>query len=977
MIVGKLMVMLGLDKTGFDTGLNSATNKTTLFKKATDKTFAAIKKSIKMAFVASAIIVAKGVADWKKYEAELANVSTMLDKETLPMMKEFEKGMLSMSQEFGESTATLSKGLYDILSASIPASEAMDVLRVSTMAAKAGVTDTGVAADALTTLMNSFADSTKDADYYADILFSAVKFGKTTFGELADSVGNVATLMATAGGSAEEMAGMLSILTRSGIDTRVATTSLKGVITSLLKPSEALTEQLDGVTIGADGFAAVMAKVAGLPPTDLAEMFPNVRALQGVVIGAEGLSAEVEKITNLMEEGSPAQIAFQKQTQTLDYSWNQFKATLKATSITIGKEVAPVFKVLFAELTAWFSENQGKIAEFFKGFVDTIKGAVVFIGNFKEIIIGLGVAFATLSVINTATTAMAGFGVATTLSLGPIAAIAAAVGVLVYALIEVNKISKDYQTAQENMANALDHSATSVEEYDAGITAAGASLDLLKIKQEQNIATLKTMRGITAADIEVQKSQDKIAIASREAEMALMEKNKKDFIYWAEREEEIGKEKAQAEMQNQLDIQASIAKTNADKITAAALDDAQLKQYQAIQDELAYSRMTIEERYNFEIKKLEELGISTKDATDYMKIQFADLYEEVTGESDDGIEEIIDSTAKLEKSQNALWAAFGKGGTQAWEVIIEKTKEGVEEEKTLLEEFKEFIVSDLYTAIYDGIGSIVTAGLDLFNSIMDAQVTAVEDKYAAQTDAEIAYQAFLDGEAIKDKQEQKDKLEDLKERLEKETDLDKKAELEKQISALETSILKQQLDDDAKASRVKAEADAAAEILVIKQKQFKVDKALRMSMAIIDTASAVIRALVDPGGVAGAVLAVTAGILGGISIAKIASEPMPMVSGGGVDIENSGVFSGKAGIDTNNVALTSGEYVMPVQQTRDNYDELEAMRSGESGNSITIVPAPVELFLDSEKIGEGMIQFMTTESDLGTFRLNPKIMGEV
>ena len=148
-------------------------------------------------------------------------------------------------------------------------------------------------------------------------------------------------------------------------------------------------------------------------------------------------------------------------------------------------------------------------------------------------------------------------------------------------------------------------------------------------------------------------------------------------------------------------------------------------------------------------------------------------------------------------------------------------------------------------------------------------------------------------------------------------------------------------------------------------------------MAIIDTASAVIRALVDPGGVAGAVLAVTAGILGGISIAKIASEPMPMVSGGGVDIENSGVFSGKAGIDTNNVALTSGEYVMPVQQTRDNYDELEAMRSGESGNSITIVPAPVELFLDSEKIGEGMIQFMTTESDLGTFRLNPKVMGEL
>ncbi len=47
MIVGKLMVMLGLDKTGFDTGLNSATKKTTLFKKASDATFKAIQKVLK------------------------------------------------------------------------------------------------------------------------------------------------------------------------------------------------------------------------------------------------------------------------------------------------------------------------------------------------------------------------------------------------------------------------------------------------------------------------------------------------------------------------------------------------------------------------------------------------------------------------------------------------------------------------------------------------------------------------------------------------------------------------------------------------------------------------------------------------------------------------------------------------------------------------------------------------------------------
>ncbi len=80
----KLTVLLGLDSKGFTTGINSATGKTTLFAKATDKTFKAIGKAAKIGMLAVAAAFVKGTVDAAKFEKALANVSTMLDKKQCP-----------------------------------------------------------------------------------------------------------------------------------------------------------------------------------------------------------------------------------------------------------------------------------------------------------------------------------------------------------------------------------------------------------------------------------------------------------------------------------------------------------------------------------------------------------------------------------------------------------------------------------------------------------------------------------------------------------------------------------------------------------------------------------------------------------------------------------------------------------------------------------------------------------------------------
>jgi len=1020
--------MLGLDKTGFDTGLNSATKKTTLFKKASDATFKAIQKSIKIAFIASTAIVLKGVADWKKYEAELANVSTMLNKKTMPMMKQFEKGMLSMSQEFGESTTALSKGLYDILSASIPAAEAMDVLEVSAMAAKAGVTDTGVAADALTTLMNSFADSTKDANYYADIMFATTKLGKTTFAELAGTVGNVATLFSTVGGSAEELAGMLSQLTRRGVPTTIAMTNVKGVVSALLKPTDELSAALNGMTVETDGFAAVMKKVGGIDPIDLAKMFPNVRALGGIVIAAEGLSSEVETINKMMAEGSPAQIAFNKQTQALDYLWNQLKATLKATSIIIGKEVAPQFKILFAELTAWFQDNQGKIAEFFKGFVDTIKVVVLDLISLKDVILGVGVAIVTLSVLDHASKAMEAFGIATSVSLGPLSMIAAAVGILVAGLVAAKKAAKDYQEDQTTLNNSMTGAAESVDEYDKGLEIATENLKKLQTKQlEAERQTSRMYEGM-----KVQSAQDKAEAVEkmRRAEGALdiIAMNKSIFISAEKAKKEAADDLAKAEIQNQLDLTAATIQEEADKQSLIAADKLRLATIAEIKKALEESRMSAQEKYDAEIKKLEELGFSAIDITDIMKSAFKDLYEAIQEEGEEAAEVVEKSfissgqnmigeaLVPMSEAAKKMWREYGEAAAKAGKATEEVT------ETVILELSKQQqVFHDVYNVISDTVSSVLGSINDLFKSSSEKKMDIIREEYEDRINAEFEYQEFMSETAgIKTAEEEeyaaflaeKDEdrkaarlkeLADLQAQYATETDAKKKAELADRIETLKTAIEEEKLKDasakaetarkaaelkeeeawDKEQERLETEHNAAvetaqeeldADLLALKQKQFKTDKALSISQAIIDTASAVINALTMKPAVLGIAMAVAAGVTGGLSIAKIASEPMPMIRGGGVGIEESGVFSGNPGIDTNNVALTTGEYVMPPQQTRDNFDTLESMRAGEDSGGMTITPTPVSLYLDSEKVGEGMLEFITAESDRGNFRINPQVL---
>jgi len=183
MELGEVYVKIGADIVPLETALGKAR---TVTKNTTEQMRAQMKTLGKGMIIAGAAITAAFALTVKSaisFQKELAQVSTMLDESAMKIMPQYKSELLKMSVAFGEATGTLSRGLYDILSASIPPTQALDVLAVAATAAVAGITDTGVSADAVTTILNSYGMSADRAGEVSDILFATVKRGKCLTGD--------------------------------------------------------------------------------------------------------------------------------------------------------------------------------------------------------------------------------------------------------------------------------------------------------------------------------------------------------------------------------------------------------------------------------------------------------------------------------------------------------------------------------------------------------------------------------------------------------------------------------------------------------------------------------------------------------------------------------------------------------------------------------------------------------------------------
>ena len=302
-----------------------------------------------------------------RFEKQMANVSTMLTETTMPAMRGFEKGIKRLAVEFGQSTETLSKGLYDILSASIAAGNAMGVLEISSRAAIAGITDTAAAVDVITTVLNSYQLSASEANRVSDALFATVKAGKLTFADLARFLGMVAAPAAASGASMEELFAAIATLTRAGVRPRIAMTGMRQAFMAFakstpdaIKAAEAFGLSLTTDTLKTIGLTGVLEKLKGATTEQVAAMFSSVEAYNAVITLLGDTEGMARDLASQMKASGSTMDAFNKMAATMSFWFGRLKQNILILAIDIGDMFLPALK----KISKYILDNKDKIKDF-------------------------------------------------------------------------------------------------------------------------------------------------------------------------------------------------------------------------------------------------------------------------------------------------------------------------------------------------------------------------------------------------------------------------------------------------------------------------------------------------------------------------------------------------------------------------------------------------------------------------------------
>ena len=362
---------------------------------------------------------AAGLREFATFDAQMRNVSTMLD-DPGEFMPGFTQGVKDMAVEFGKTKTDLTTGLYDILSATIPPEQAMQRLAAAAKLAVGGNAEVGASVSVLNTLMETYGDSFTDAADASDFLFAIVKRGRTDLPQLAQNLGKIISVAKAAGMSLEDMGSSTALLTRATGGTETALTALQAISATFLKPeaagaalwAEKFGDALDTTTLKAIGMTGVLERLSKLDPGDVAKIFPNIRALRGIFPALAKMEGFSDDLKAMADRAGNVETAFAKMKGPL-YVWNQGLELVKNIMLEIGGAVVDV------------------ILPYRDGILAAGQAIKEFVKNNKRLVVGIAAVAAGLVVAGVGLMAL---GAASTLAAAGVGVLSAAITGLVWVL---------------------------------------------------------------------------------------------------------------------------------------------------------------------------------------------------------------------------------------------------------------------------------------------------------------------------------------------------------------------------------------------------------------------------------------------------------------------------------------------------------------------------------------------------------------
>jgi len=353
--------------------------------------------------VAAGAGAVKAISEFRAFEDGMLEVFTLMPGISKEAMDIMEADVLAVSKSIGKLPEDVIPSLYNSLSAGVPPDNVFAFIQTANKLSVGGATDLGTAVDGLTSVVNAFGPEAVSFEKASDLIFTAVKGGKTTVDELSRSLFQVAPVAAGLGVEFGDVTAALATLTAAGTPTSVAATQLRAVFAELSKPTTVISKKFQELA-GKD-FAAFIAEGGNVADAlnlikqdadssgvSLSAYFGSVEAAGAAQVltgkGAEKFAAEIKAAGDAV---GATDKAFQTGASGIGLVLDKIRAGISVFTIEIGQKLAPVLLDFIENARATFERLQPKI----KAFSDSIRE---FIGSdqFRSIINGINTAFSEL-----------------------------------------------------------------------------------------------------------------------------------------------------------------------------------------------------------------------------------------------------------------------------------------------------------------------------------------------------------------------------------------------------------------------------------------------------------------------------------------------------------------------------------------------------------------------------------------------------
>lgn len=322
--------------------------------------FEAIKAAI--GFAVDSMVNAVKAAN--EYQKSFSNI-TAITNESTAGFQEMSRQLLSMDASLG-STKELSDAMYQAISAGAQAgAESMQLVTDAAKFARAGLTNTTVAVDVLTTAMNAYGSNVVSSTKASNLFFQATQYGKMTAEQLASSLGKSIPLYATLGVRLEELSAGMAAMTLSGISAEESTTQLNAIMNAFIKPSTEMIAKLKSLGYesgsafikanGLSGALKMLQEATGGNADALSKLIPNIEGVRGAMALSGTGGQNFAKILNEMNKGlNVTDEAFRRQINTFD-RFNNAAATTQILFGNVGKYILDYLLVPVTDLTEKFN----------------------------------------------------------------------------------------------------------------------------------------------------------------------------------------------------------------------------------------------------------------------------------------------------------------------------------------------------------------------------------------------------------------------------------------------------------------------------------------------------------------------------------------------------------------------------------------------------------------------------------------------